>query len=139
MPHETDWADRGIEWRYFGHVTPDEARAADQAFYSDPRSDHAQYQLVDLRDVTQLDFPEPDQRLSAAIDGAASFSVPWVRVAFVVPDGRFDEALETYVELISKTSWSARTFRDVDEARSWCKNDDQSAMVKLRRRLVLDR
>ncbi|WDI32558.1 hypothetical protein PUV54_05035 [Hyphococcus flavus] len=138
MPHETQWADHGIEWRYFGHVTADEARSADQAFYSDPRSDYARYQLIDLRDVTQLDFPESDQELSAAIDGAASYSVPWVRIGFIVPDDRFDKALELYIALISKTSWSAKTFTDPEAARRWCENDDESAMLKLRRRLALD-
>ncbi|WP_425410302.1 hypothetical protein [Hyphococcus sp.] len=135
MPHDTHWTDRGVEWRYYDHVTPEEARRADEAFYNDARSDHARYQFIDLRDVTRLDFPEGDQKLSAAIDGAASYSVPWVRVAFIVSDSRFDKQLAVYIDMISKTSWSARRFTDEEDARRWCESGGQDAMAKLRTRL----
>ena len=135
MPYETNWSERGIHWRYHGLVTAVETRCADAEFYGDPRSDRAMYQLIDLRDVTHLDFPPHDQKLTAAIDGAASISTPVVRVAFIVPDGRFDEALEIYLDLINRTTWSARTFVNAEEAQSWCERQGEDPFTEKRRRL----
>lgn len=139
MPYETTWSEAGIEWRFFGHVTPDETREADRIFYGDPRSDYASYQLIDLRDVTILDYPFEEQKLSAAIDGAASITMPGVRVAFIVPDGRFDEALNTYMEQLNATAWKARSFTDPIEARNWCERRGEDRLAERRRHLALDR
>lgn len=139
MPYETTWSEFGVEWRYHGDVTPEETRAADREFYGDPRSDYAAYQLIDLRDVTRLDYPVAEQELTAAIDGAASHSIPGVRVAFIVLDHRFDAALEFYVERISRTSWQARIFVDADRARGWCERQGENFCASRWRRLALDR
>ncbi len=139
MPYHTHWTEHGVEWRYFGHVTAAETRRADTEFYGDARADAAIYQIVDLREVEELDFPPGDQKLTAAIDGAASVSTPAVRVAFIVPDGRFDEALKIYLDLINRTSWSARTFTEPEAARSWCERRGEDPAMERRRRLSLDR
>ena len=136
MPYETSWSDRGVHWRYYGDVTAAETRRADSEFYGDARADNAIYQLIDLREVTRLDFPPHDQKLTAAIDGAASISTPAVRVAFIVPDGRFDEALEIYLGLINRTTWSARTSIDPDVALSWCEQRGENPCSERRRRLL---
>ena len=115
--------------------TAAETRRADTDFYGDPRADRAIYQLIDLREVTRLDFPPHDQKLTAAIDGAASISTPAVRVAFIVPDGRFDDALELYLELINRTTWSARTFLDPEAALSWCERRGENPASERRQRL----
>ncbi len=120
MPHDTTWTFAGVEWRYYGHVTPIETRGTCQACYADPRSDYMTYQLIDLRDIERLDFPLFDQELSAAFDSSAAASIPSVRVGFIAPDHRFDPALDVYLALINRTSWEARTFCDADEARAWC-------------------
>ncbi|WP_375202007.1 hypothetical protein [Hyphococcus sp.] len=134
MPFETSWSDRGIHWRYYGDVTAAETRHADAEFYGDARSDRAIYQLIDLREVTRLDFPLHDQELTAAIDGAASISTPLVRVAFIVPDDRFDAALKVYLELINQTSWSARTFTDRQAAEDWCERRGENPVTESRQR-----
>ena len=139
MPHETTWCDQGICWRYYGQVTPAETRQANEEFYGDPRSDQALFQLVDLRDVSGMDYSDSDQALTAAIDGAASVVTPSVRVAFIVPDDRFDEALKFYLELINKTSWSARTFADPQAAMAWCERRGEDPHRERWGRLVLDR
>ena len=135
MPYETHWSDRGVHWRYYGDVRAAETRIADAEFYGDERSDRAIYQLIDLREVTRLDFPPHDQQLTAAIDGAASISTPAVRGAFIVPDGRFNEALAIYLELINKTTWSARTFTNLEEALGWCERHGEDPFTERRRRL----
>jgi len=139
MPYETTWSDRGIHWRYYGDVTAAETRRADAEFYGDARADRAMYQLIDLREVTRLDFPAHDQELTAAIDGAASISTPLVRVAFLVPDSRFDEALKIYLDLINGTSWSARCFSDPEAAAAWCERRGEDPFTESRQRLALDR
>lgn len=139
MPYETTWTDRGVEWRYYGHVSAAETRRADREFYGDARADYAIYQWVDLREVTRLDLPPEEQRLTAAFDGAASVTTPGVRVAFMVPDGRFDEALRVYIEHINRTTWSARTFTDAAAARAWCDRRGEDPAIERRRRLALDR
>ena len=136
MPYETHWAERGVEWRYYGDVPAAETRLADAEFYGDPRADTAHYQLIDLREVTRLDFPVHDQELTAAIDGAASISTPAVRVAFIVLDDRFDEALKIYLDLINRTTWSARTFTDEGAARAWCEQHGENPLTEKRRRLA---
>ncbi|MFC2951034.1 hypothetical protein ACFOOP_03795 [Marinicaulis aureus] len=136
MPYETTWSDRGVHWRYYGDVTAAETRLADAEFYGDARADRSIFQLIDLRDVTRLDFPEHDQELTAAIDGAASISTPLVRVAFIVPDDRFDEALKIYLELINRTSWSARIFTDPQTAEDWCERRGENPISESRRRFV---
>ena len=65
MPYETRWSETGVEWRYSGHVTAAETRLADAEFYGDRRADYATYQFIDLRDVTRLDFPPNEQKLTA--------------------------------------------------------------------------
>ncbi len=137
MPYETTWSERGVQWRYSGKVTAAETRRADAEFYGDPRADHAIYQLIDLREVTRLDFPRHDQELTAAIDGAASISTPAVRVAFIVLDGRFDEALKIYLDLINRTTWSARIFTDPEAAQGWCERRGEDPFTERRRRLSL--
>lgn len=138
MPHETTWTFAGVEWRYFGHVTPIETRGACRQCYADPRSDYVTYQLIDLRDITRLDFPLFDQELSASFDVAASSSIPCVRVAFITPDNRFDSALEVYLDLINRTSWEARTFFDAEAARNWCERRNEVQVEEPQRR-ALDR
>ncbi|WP_428407053.1 hypothetical protein [Hyphococcus sp.] len=137
MPYETTWSERGVHWRYYGDVTAAETRRADAEFYGDPRADQAIYQLIDLREVTRLDFPPHDQELTAAIDGAASISTPAVRVAFIVPDGRFDAALKIYLDLINRTTWSAQTFIDPEAAQDWCRRKGEDPFTEMRRRLSL--
>jgi hypothetical protein len=139
MPYETRWSETGVEWRYSGHVTAAETRLADAEFYGDRRADYATYQFIDLRDVTRLDFPPNEQKLTAAFDGAASMSSPSVRVAFLVPDGRFDDALNIYLENINRTTWSARIFTDAGAARAWCERRGEDKAAERRRRLALDR
>jgi hypothetical protein len=138
MPHDTKWTFAGVEWRYYGHVTPIETRGTCQACYADPRSDYMTYQLIDLRDITRLDFPLFDQELSAAFDSSAAASIPSVRVAFIAPDNRFDPALEIYMQLINQTSWVARTFFDADAARAWCERREEVQIEEPQRR-ALDR
>lgn len=139
MPYETHWTEHGVEWRYYGHVSAAETRRADGEFYGDPRADYALYQYIDLRDVTQLDFTPAEQRLTAAFDHAASISTPAVRVAFIAPDDRFDEALRIYLDLINRTNWSARVFTDPAAARDWCERKGEDLAAERRRRLALDR
>lgn len=139
MPYETRWTERGVEWRYYGDVSAAETRRADREFYGDARADYADYQVVDLRDATSLDLPPEEQRLTAAFDGAASLTTPGVRVAFIVPDGRFDGALKVYLEHINRTSWSARIFTDPADARAWCERRGEDKTAERRRRLALDR
>lgn len=119
MPHETKWSARGVEWRYYGVVTADETRKTDNAFYSDPRSDTARYQLIDLRDVEELLFTLHEQEVSAGYDAAQSRSTPNVRVAFVVPDDRFDETLAVYMQILNNSTWRAKTFTSMEDARAW--------------------
>lgn len=137
MPYETIWSDRGVHWRYYGEVTATETRLADAEFYGDARADRAMFQLIDLREVTRLDFPAHDQELTAAIDGAASISTPLVRVAFVVLDDRFDAALKIYLDLINRTSWSARIFTDPKAAEDWCERVGEDPISESRRRFAM--
>ncbi|MGD2132629.1 MAG: hypothetical protein PVI23_07540 [Maricaulaceae bacterium] len=119
MLAENVWTAHGAEWRLTGVVTREEIDELNRAFTNDPRSDHARYQLLDLRDVPRIDMTMGDAQMVGAYDAAQSLSTPAIRVAILTPDDRFDDLIAGYAEMLEGGSWTVRAFTDEAEARAW--------------------
>jgi hypothetical protein len=96
---------------------------------SDPRSDRARYQLMDVREMEALEAREEDIKVIGAFDNAQSRSTPHMRIAIIVPaDHRFDEHVEAYKSMLGTSTWMVQSFTDEAAARAWiAEGSSQSA------------
>jgi len=121
MPYQTYWEKRGILWEFHGAVTADDIAQANVEFYTDSRSDFAQYQIVDTTRVTDLEWSDADIRSMAAHDIGATYALKQMKVVWVAIDPMIDEKLEAYAQLSRRlnSSWEFKGFRSLKEARDW--------------------
>ncbi len=121
MPYRMIWEEHGVLWEYYGAVTAPEIEEANDAFYRDPRSDAARYQLVDTLEVTHVEWSDRDIKVTAAYDLGATSLVRNVKVAYVATDPVIIGMMEQYVELSIRfnSSWKFQGFRDMKSARAW--------------------
>ncbi len=119
MPIETTWTAFGVEWRHWGVIAIEEINRVNTDFASDPRSDEVRYQLIDLSAVEALPVLGAELEAVGSFDWAQSLSTPYLKIAIVVPDDRFDDVLASYERALEQSSWSVRKFMDIDAARAW--------------------
>ncbi|NNF04627.1 MAG: hypothetical protein HKN17_09175 [Rhodothermales bacterium] len=123
MPYTTTWHDRGIEWKFSGHVTAAEIERANEEFFKDGRSDNARFQLVDLGEVESVEWEERDIKATAAYDIGAEATLKNIRLAYVTKDDEIRRLLEMYVDISRRlnSSWRFKGFEDVKAAREWAR------------------
>jgi hypothetical protein len=119
LPYEYEWTGHGIEWRMYGVVVLGDLIDAVSRFCGDPRSEHARYRLMDLRDATTTEVSDFDLAYLGAFDKVQSFSTPHVRTAFILPEGRFHALVAKYSAMLAGSTWEACSFSEESSARAW--------------------
>ena len=121
MPYQTIWEEKGVKWVFYGHVTAEELRKANEDFYLDPRSKKATYELINTVLVEDLEWAPVEIVELSANDVAASRGNNHLKMAFVVDNPDLMVKIEKYMA-ISRTlnsGWKIREFSTEAEAREW--------------------
>lgn len=121
MPYQITWWEKGIHWQFYGDVTAQEISEANEEFYRDPRSDSAEFQIIDAIEVTHVEWEEKKIKEIAAHDKGASHLIKDLKVAYISDDPEIVSKLEKYIEISEKlnSSWKFRGFKDLETAREW--------------------
>ena len=121
MPYRTTWEKHGIMWEFYGDVTAQEIEDANDAFYSDERSDTAKYQIVDATKVSSVEWSERDIKVIAAYDIGAARVIKNLKVAYVAVDEEITGKLEKYIDISRKlnSSWQLKGFQNFSSAKAW--------------------
>ncbi len=127
MPYRTNWEPDGIIWEYYGHVTSKDISESNSEFFHDMRSKNARYQIVDTSETEILEWPEMDIVETSANDVGASRVVEKIKLAFVIRKEEIYRKIQKYIEISRKldTNWEFRIFDNIEDARSWVKQEEQ--------------
>ncbi|WP_309381586.1 hypothetical protein [Cerasicoccus frondis] len=121
MPYRTNWEPGGFIMIFFGQLSAEEIDEANEAFFRDPRSDLARFQLVDCSGVTKLTASQQDMSRTAAYDLGASRSNPRMQLAFISTLPEMTLGIEQYIEVSKRlnSTWAFAIFVDEASAREW--------------------
>lgn len=118
MGYELIWEPRGVLKRFYGQVTDSDISDSVARIQGDRRFDTLRYVINDFLDGAGHQVPLNAVEEIAAIDDAASFSNPHIRVALVAATPDFIELAKQYAGSTLKR-YPTRIFSSLDEARSW--------------------
>lgn len=126
MPYQTNWSPFGVTWVFYDDVSAEEIREANEAFYNDPRSETARYQVIDARRVNYLEWDEKEIKETSAVDYGSSKVIPDLKVAFVANKEAVWEAIEKYLDISKKlnSSWEFEKFLYIEDAHSWVRKHE---------------
>ena len=88
------------------------------------------YQIVDLRDVEQVDTDWDKIKALAEMDKAAADVIPGLKIAIVVRRGILDGLAQVYCRYAKDDSLQTKVFDSITAARCWisdCVDMEQSA------------
>ncbi len=121
MSYTTTWEDKGILWQLSGIVTSDDLFIFTNAFYSDPRSDDINYQIVDCSHIEKFALGDETMLELASLDAAASLTIRNIKVALVGEKEHVKTINQEYSEHYRSFSsnWIIKIFDDIDSARLW--------------------
>lgn len=121
MPFSIIWEKQGSVTIYSGTVDISEVFEADRVFYNDPRSDYAEYQIIDFTLAMPGIVEENLIEHIAAIDYGASRSIPCLNVAFITEDPYVKGLCNQYIKICMELglSWTFMIFENMDNARIW--------------------
>lgn len=119
MPHTLAWEDKGVYWKYYGHVSGDEVVEASASIYGDPRFDNLHYKLVDFTDVEILDMSAEQILKIASQHDAARLSNPKIKNA-LISNTNTEQALIQFRDFFNeRESWEVQIFENIKEANDW--------------------
>ena len=121
MSFKTTWETNGILWEFEGIVPFSDLKKVNVQFYEDPRSDHADYQIFDGRNIVRLLLTESELTELAALDAGASVSLPELKIAMVMTDKNVIALAQKFIDILLQlnSNWDFKFFTDLYEARSW--------------------
>lgn len=65
MTYILDWENKGVYWKYSGHVSGQEIVVGSTAIYGHPRFDTSKYKLVDFLDIETIEIDRNEVALIA--------------------------------------------------------------------------
>jgi hypothetical protein len=121
MPYQTIWEQQGVFWKYSGIITNEDIVHSNNEFYGNPRSEDANYQLVDGTKIEKLKIDLSSVELLAATDYACGLSLKKLKVAFVSVRPEISELFEAYIDFAIEYNckWECKIFNDLAAAREW--------------------
>ena len=117
MTYILDWENKGVYWKYSGHISGQEIVEGSTAIYGDPRFDTLRYKLVDFLDIETIDIDKNEVALIAHQHRAAERSNPYIKNAIVIKSKT--ELTDSFVAFFSDSSWEVKVFQNLDEANRW--------------------
>ena len=121
MAHNTTWEERGIYWKFSGHVSAVEVEEADNEMYGDPRFDEIKYFIWDMTDASELGMTESDSDFPAGTDRAAAYTNKNLNGALVSNNEQIRKRFKRYIEVSSEIGnpWKLKIFNNLEDARAW--------------------
>ncbi len=119
MAFQNHWEKRGVYRKYDGAISGHDLRLAVREVEGDARFDEIRYVINDFSTVTEQSINKQDIEEIAALDYAAAFSNPYIRLAIVTDDPSIQALAELYVER-NDSPYPAQIFSELDSARAWC-------------------
>ena len=121
MPFKIKWEKQGSVTTYSGTVNIDEVFEADRYFNNDPRSDDAEYQIIDFSQAKPGIVDESRILHIAAMDYGVSHSIPQLNVAFITEDQYIKRLCNDYINMCKEMGikWNFRIFSEMKSARRW--------------------
>jgi hypothetical protein len=118
MPYEIVWENKGVLKRYFGRMTGKELLQGVNDICGSVRFDEIEYVIYDFLNCKSLAVSDVEAVEAAAIEDAAHFSNPRIRIAVVADDPQTIAIASRYASDATKV-YPTRIFRTVDGARAW--------------------
>lgn len=124
MPYAIKWTDTGVIWTYTGVLTGQELIESNLAIYSDARFEALQFQIVDLRAVTEFKVLQSHMEKIAELDVTASALNSGIRVAVVTNEVTGKHMDRTYSENTPESHWETKVFNEYVSAYNWATQAD---------------
>ena len=122
MPYEVIWFQRGVEWRYTGHVTGREIVDSIMSIFGDARFDSLAYQIADLTHIESAQVQEREMKQSAYLDRAASQSNPHISVAIIASTPISRKIGQQYIDNAKVSPWDIQMFENRSDAERWLRS-----------------
>ena len=114
------WEERGILFKHSGTTTNEEASAANNQMYGDPRFSMIEYQISDYSGVTNNLVSMQGAKEIGTLDRTSSrWTKKNMKVAVVTQDMKFINVVETYFQKIMEAGWEGRIFNSLEKAYQW--------------------
>ncbi len=119
MAYEVKWESHGVTWKFSGNVDSQEIIQAGAALLEDPRFLTIKYRLCDFSEIESMDISSDDALLIASFDKESSKLNPDIKIPVVATLRMMKRMSWFYVIGLQNSSWDARLFDNIDEAREW--------------------
>lgn len=119
MPHNIIWEETGTVWQFSGSVDSDEIFKAGLEYRQDPRSEGKRYRICDFLTIDDIEVTSDEALLIASLDESYAQKNPNVKVAVVAKLRMMKRMANFYVIGLQRSSWDARLFDNLEEARNW--------------------
>lgn len=121
MSYKTTWLiTKGVIITFSGVVDEMEIFQAVAYINSDLRFDEIRYQIRDYTKVTEFNVDSECMIYNAALDKAASYSNPNMKIAIVTAVEVIQVLSSLYqVKSITSSPWKVKIFNTMDEAHQW--------------------
>lgn len=131
MPYQmhTECQGKGLYWTFQGKITADDLFTCQSQGHSLSNFDDLRYFIIDMMDVTQIEYGVEDIEKVAALDFAASKTNAHVKVALAATDENITALSYLYESETAKSPWEIRVFQNVDEARAWVEQEPSLKQV----------
>lgn len=121
MGYEVLWETGGVVKRIFGQVTEPDLIDSVRKVEDDPRFDDIRFVINDFLAITGVTAQIPTIDEISAIDLAASWTNPRIRVAIVTTSPEIT-ALATYYANSPMNTYPTKLFTSLEDARHWLKS-----------------
>jgi hypothetical protein len=118
MSYEIVWENKGVLKRYFGCMTGKELLQGVYDICGSVRFDEIEYVIYDFLNCKSLAVSDVEAIEAAAIEDAAHYSNPKIRIAVVADDPQTIAIASRYASDATK-AYPTCIFPTVDDARAW--------------------
>ncbi len=119
MASESTWEEEGVYLRFSGPVTADEIIRENLKMFMDLRFRGSRYQIWDFLNIDSFSMSEEEASMLSRDDSEIAGLAPDLKVAIVTQRDDIERIAELYQEGMEGSTWQARVFRQLDDARQW--------------------
>ena len=122
MAYQITWKEDAVVFTFYGELDINEVHKASGTLHGDARFDELKYVIANFleADLKKIEMTQIEEH--AAIDYAASMSVPRIKVALIAKD--FSSSAEKCTRYIEESKrfgspWEIRIFSSLEDADAW--------------------
>ena len=121
MPFQINWEQNGVVVNFTGVFDLEVCKAANDALYTNPKTDALEYVVWDLSRVEKLDFSEQYAKIPAIRDRLATHRLPRIKMGFVVSDEPMAHLCMQYIidSSVYGSSWEFNVSDNLEGIREW--------------------